>query len=395
MATGQEGAFGENGERISASLEDTPSDSRELLARVDFAPNTDAGIESTLGFRQELGFAGSVESVAAVAIHPEIETAGAEGLDEAVMRTWETMNLGDEFQAEIGAEQVIARFAQSSPNAVAAALPFVTAGWRRGDATVHYGFTTIVPRMQQGSDTEASAWLPAFSVHNGNLAVEHGLHQEIGWERKTDSSALAVLFFADRIDNPTLEAMTHPAPGGQGTIVANALFDRSSGLMRAAGSGFSTVGLMATAERQLPGGNQVRVSYANGDALVIPALQHTPPLSALLASAHPRRAQTYSISLSGILDGTGTRWHASYRWQPEETVTRVASFAAGATDPFLNVHLRQPIVNHREGARSVDVLVDVHNLLAQGFRPFVLNDGSVVIFAQAQRSISGGLAFSF
>ena len=56
MATGNEGTFGESGERITASVENTPSDSRELLARVDFAPGTDAGMESMLGFRQDLGF---------------------------------------------------------------------------------------------------------------------------------------------------------------------------------------------------------------------------------------------------------------------------------------------------------------------------------------------------
>ena len=101
MATGQEGTFGESGERITASVENTPSDSRELLARVDFAPGTDAGMESMLGFRQDLGFAGSVQSVAAIAIHPEIEDGpGADGLDEAAMRTWENMNLGDEFEAK-------------------------------------------------------------------------------------------------------------------------------------------------------------------------------------------------------------------------------------------------------------------------------------------------------
>ena len=54
VATGQEGTFGESGERISATFEDTPSDSRELLARVDFDPNSDAGMESMLGFRQDL-----------------------------------------------------------------------------------------------------------------------------------------------------------------------------------------------------------------------------------------------------------------------------------------------------------------------------------------------------
>jgi hypothetical protein len=37
----------------------------------------------------------------------------------------------------------------------------------------------------------------------------------------------------------------------------------------------------------------------------------------------------------------------------------------------------------------------VNNLLTQGYRPYVLSDGSVLIFAQGQRSFSGGLAFNF
>ena len=37
----------------------------------------------------------------------------------------------------------------------------------------------------------------------------------------------------------------------------------------------------------------------------------------------------------------------------------------------------------------------MRNLLAQGYRPYLLSDGSVLIFAQDQRGISGGLAFTF
>jgi len=395
MATGQEGTFGENGERITTEMQNTPSNSRELLARVDFEPGTDAGLESMLGFRQELGFAGSVQSVAAVAIHPEIEGAGAEGLDEAAVRNWETVHLGDEFEAEVGAEQVVARFAQRSPNTVIAALPYVTAGWRNGESTVRYRMTTVVPGMRSGDESEAATWLPALSVRNGNLALEHGLHQELGWERKTDASGLAFLVYADRMDNPVMEAITRMAAGGDEQIAGNALLDRAGGLMRTAGPGFFTAGVMATAEHRLPGESQIRVSFANGDALVMPASRRAMPVGAVLASAHPRRAQMYSISLSGTLDGTGTRWHASYRWQPEDTVTQVAPFATGAAEPFFNLHLRQPVSCRHEGPRSVDVLVDVHNLLAQGFRPYVLNDGSVLVFAQDQRSVSGGFAFTF
>lgn len=397
MATGQEGAFGESGERISATVEDTPSNSRELLARVDFAPGTNAGMESMLGFRQDLGFSGAVQSVAAVAVHPEIEGSGGEGLDEAAVRSWETLNLGDEFDIEAGSNQVLARFAQNAPSVLAAALPYASVDWREGDSALSYRMTTFVPGRRDAEETEAQAWLPEVSTRSGNLVLEHGLHQELGWERHTDASGLAVLVYADRMDNPVIEAMSHFVPGD--ADAASVLLDRTSGLMHAAGPDFASTGMLATFERRLPGGNQVRLSYSNGDALVMSAVSGGLPrpaaLAQVLAAAHPRRAQMYSLSLSGTLDGTQTHWRASYRWQPEETVTQVAPFALDASEPYLNLHLRQPIHLRRDGTGGFEGLLDVRNLLAQGYRPFLLSDDSLLIFAQDQRSIRAGLSFSF
>jgi len=399
MATGQEGTFGENGERFSASVEDTPVDSRELLARVDFAPDTDAGMESMLGFRQDLGFAGSVQSVAALAIHPEIVTGSAEGpesggLDEAAVRTWETMNLGDALEAEVGSSQVLARFGSNSPNTIAAALPFATVGWRDGASAIRYRMTTIMPGMLAVDDTEAAAWLPQFSERNGELKLAHGLHQEIGWERRTESSGMAVLVYEDQVTNPVVEASARLAAGG--TAPAGVLFDRASGLLRAAGPDYSTAGMEASLEKRLPNGSLIRVSYANGDALVMGAASRPMAAAQALAMAHPRRAQMYSLSLSGTLEGTHTQWRASYRWQPEDTVTRVAPFAADDAEPYFNLHLRQPLrILRGEGEGHVEALLDVNNLLAEGYQPCVLSDGSLLEFAQDQRSVRGGLAFTF
>jgi len=396
MATGQAGTFGESGERFSAAVEDTPSDSRELLARVDFAPGTDAGMESMLGFRQDLGFAGSVQSVAAVAIHPEMDgPEGEEGLDEAAIRTWETLHLGDEFDAEVGSSEVVGRFAGQSPNTVAAALPNAFVDWRDGNSTFGYRMATMLPGPMQSAETQAGAWIPEFSVRNGRLVLERGLHQEIGWERNTDASEMTVLFFADNIRNPVVEAMGYFAGGDSGVAPIAALFDRASGLLRAAGPDFSSEGMVASAERRLPGGNHVRVSYANGDALVMPVLPQPAEMAQVLGAVHPRRAQAYSISLSGTLDGTGTRWQASYRWQPEDTVTEVAPYAADSVQPYLNLRLRQAIHVSRDGSGGIEALLDVRNLLAEGYRPFLLSDGSMLVFAQDQRSIRGGVAFTF
>jgi hypothetical protein len=397
MATGQDGTFGESGERITATIEDTPTDSRELLAQVDFAPDTDAGMESMLGFRQDLGFAGAVQSVAAVAIHPEeADGAGGQGFDEATVRSVETLNLGGLLQAEVGSTEVVGRFEGPSPSTLAVGLPFATVEWRGGNTAVRYRMATMVQNPDADSDNSDGA-MPRFSERAGKLVVERGTHQEIGWQRGTDTTSMAVTVYADTVSDPILEAMTRFATGDADTspIAAAALLDTTSGLLRSAGPSFSTTGVEAAVERRLPGGNRVRLSYANGGALVMPALPGPAAFSQVLATAHARRTQAYSISLSGTLDGTGTRWRASYRWQPDDAVTAVAPFAENAAAPFLNVRLRQPIHLTRDGSGGLEALLEVRNLLAQGYRPYILSDGSLLIFAQDQRGIRAGLAFTF
>ena len=389
MATGQDGTFGETGERFTATVENTPSNSRELLARVDFAPNTDEGLESMLGFRQDLGFAGSVESMAAISIHPVIEGDGAEGLEEASIRSGETINLGDEFEIDAGAQQVMARFSQNSPNTVLAALPFATVAWRGGNSTVAYRVASA-PVGPNQNESQAGYYLPMLSMRDGQLALEHGLHQEISWSRRTNASGVSFLVYSDQIANPVIEA------SGRAASSQAFLSDPMSGLLRGAGQNYSSTGVMAAVEHRVAGGNNIRVVYANGDALVLPAQVHPTALSQVFAAAKPKHAQMYAISLSGTLDGTGTRWHASYRWQPADTVTQLAPYEVSASAPYLNVNIRQPICVHREGANGVNIeaLINLNNLLAQGYRPFLINGGEIV-FAQDQRSIGGGVAFTF
>jgi hypothetical protein len=394
MATGQSGTFGESGERISASVEDTPADSRELLARVDFAPESDAGMESMLGFRQDLGIAGSVQSMAAVTIQPEVEGAGGEGLDEAAVHSHEILHFGDAIDAEVGSTAVIGRLAGPSPSSVTAALPFAAVAWHSGSSTFSYRMTTMAPN-RTSDESQAGAFLPALVERNGYLAIEHGMHNEIGYERHTGNSVMAVLVYADHVDNPVIEAMGRIAAGDSSATSGAVLFDPASNLFRAAGPAFSCAGMQAMVEHSLPGGNRVSVSYADGSAIVMPAMAQAVGLTQVLAAAHPRHAQTYAISFSGTLEGTKTHWRASYSWQPDDTVTEVAPYAMDASAPFLNIMFRQPIHLTRDGSGGLEALLDVRNLLAEGYRPYILSDGSLLIFAQDQRSLGAGLAFTF
>ncbi len=398
MATGQAGTFGESGERLSNTVELTPANSRELLARVDFAPDTDAGMESMLGFRQDLGFAGAVQSVAAIAIHPdEYDGAGDQGVDEAAINTSETMHLGDEFELDAGSTEVIGHMAGDRPARVTAALPFASLEWRDRASTVQYRMATMVPAPESNDQTEAATWLPAVAMRDGDLVLERGLHQEIGYERQTDTSGVAVKVYADNIDNPVLEAMGRAAGGNLSNTGAPsaALIDPGSGMIRSAAPGFSATGVSASFERQIAGSNRIAVSYASGSALVMPALPNSATIQQMTAAARAHRAQAYTLSFSGILDGTHTRWRASYRWQPENTVTEVAPYAVNSAPPYLNIQIRQPIHLTRDGSGGFEALLDVRNLLAQGYRPYILSDGSLLIFAQGQRAVRGGVAFTF
>jgi len=393
MATGQAGTFGEAGERFSATVENTPENSRELLARVDFDPDTDAGMESMLGFRQDLGYAGSVQSVAAIAVRPEIEGAGQQGLTEAVVSSRETMHFGDLADAEAGSTEALVR---ASAGTVAQAMPFATVAWRRGSSTVLYRMDTMI--QDPGSDGPQDAAMPRYTVRNGDLVLEHGMHQEIGWERSTEASETAVLFYSDDVENPVLEASAHfaggSAPASSMSQNGAMLFDPESGLLRVAGPHYSAAGFRASMQHHLPGNSLIRASYTSGDAVVMPALPQA-EFSQLIAAAHTRRVQAYALSLSGTLDGTSTRWMASYRWQPDDTVTPIAPFAMEALAPYLNLRLCQKIHKSRDGSSGVEALVEVRNLLAQGYRPYLLGDGSILIFAQDQRGFTGGLAFTF
>ena len=206
---------------------------------------------------------------------------------------------------------------------------------------------------------------------------------------------MTVLVYGDNIDNPVMQAMGHLVGGNSGPVAATMLFDPMSGLMQAAGPDFSSAGMLASMDHRLPGGNQVRLSYANGNALTIGETTAPVGLTELLASAHPSYVQSYSISLSGTLDGSGTRWQASYRWQPEDTFTSVAPFALNAPQPYLSIRLRQCLHPRSDGTGGLQALIDLHNLLAQGYRPYMLSDGSLLFFAQNQRGIRGGPGLPF
>jgi hypothetical protein len=69
--------------------------------------------------------------------------------------------------------------------------------------------------------------------------------------------------------------------------------------------------------------------------------------------------------------------------------------SAGQTDPFLDLFFRQPIPGTASLPGHMDILVEIRNLLAQGYVPVFGQDGRTVYLVQSARAVRGGVAFSF
>ena len=67
----------------------------------------------------------------------------------------------------------------------------------------------------------------------------------------------------------------------------------------------------------------------------------------------------------------------------------------GQVDPYLSVFIRQPLPASSFIPGKMDALLDLRNLLAQGYMPVAGPDGRNVYMVQSARSMRGGLAFTF
>ena len=108
-------------------------------------------------------------------------------------------------------------------------------------------------------------------------------------------------------------------------------------------------------------------------------------------SLAPQVAQTATIALRGRVVRSGTRIRASYRWQPTRLVTAVNPYASFGDQAYFSCHLRQALRLGSLLPNGLDATVDVTNLMAQGYRPFLSADGQTLFLAQSPRTVQGGI----
>ncbi|MGA9606972.1 MAG: carboxypeptidase-like regulatory domain-containing protein [Rouxiella badensis] len=382
--------FAQAGPHHAFAIERSSAVGGHLILRASLSPQPVNSSEYTAGYELALGPERQIYNVATVQQMSEIEGAGgSRGLSALHRRSAEAVNLGPNASLEVGNEvQSVRGAAETSTSS----LPFVNAVWHDDRRRISYRLATS-PEMQNAGDMADSTTLqPMFSEQDGRVRMQRGLHQELRLEDDTASRRTLVAFYQDEVQNPVI------AGGGwvsqQDLAGGDMLYDPVGQGFRVTGHGYTTGGIRASLEQKV-GGTWATVSYVEGKALAFDSPESTVTLDEAVQGITQRKTQAITASLDGRVAHTGTSWRISYRWQPLDTVTPVAVYDSFGQGAYLNLLIRQPVHCGHLLPNGTEALVDVRNLLAQGYRPFVTRDGSTLYFAQTERSIQGGLSFTF
>jgi hypothetical protein len=244
--------------------------------------------------------------------------------------------------------------------------------------------------MDRGFDldpVDGNESAPRVSIVAYSPAVEHARHQELSLSRRMGKTNLQIAAYMDRISDPALTGV-----GEFSTDNGNVLPDMYSGTFTYQGNDFRAQGVRFVAQRQLTSKITGTMDYEYGGVLDLA----TPNVSLanVSQSSVVRHRQSVAGKITGTVPKTRTRWMASYRWINGEALTPIDMFnaSAGRVDPYFSLFFRQAIPGTGFFPNHIEAIVDLRNLLAQGYVPVLGNDGHTVYLVQ---SVSGGLGVHF
>ena len=304
-----------------------------------------------------------------------------------------SMTFGESLELDYGGETEMVQYKERATSY----HPFATVAVHPGKNTVlQYRYATSAPslRRAKGFDTapaDLSESSPHLTMTAGGQRVERANHHELSASQRIGNHKLQLALFSDSIHNAALTGT-----GARFTQDTNALIgDPYSGNFYYNGGNLRTQGVRAVYSHPLAGGIDATVDYAYGGVLTAP--ESLVQVSQSSTSLITVKRHSAAAKLSGTVASSGTKVIGSYRWLSGSALTPVDMFnaSAGETDPFLSFFIRQPIPTMRFLPGGLEALIDVRNLLAQGYRPVLSADGSTVYLVQGTRSIRAGLTFNF
>ncbi|HEY7352187.1 MAG TPA: carboxypeptidase-like regulatory domain-containing protein [Terriglobales bacterium] len=313
-------------------------------------------------------------------------------LEALALTTSDDVALGDVLELKFGSELQTIQFMGK----VTAFRPFGSvAAHLSPDTIVEYRYSSSRPdsRADKGFETapaDLSESDPRVSMTGYNPALERAHHQELAVSHREGNTSMQAAFYSDRLVDPALTGV-----GEFESSTGDVLPDVYSGTFSYEGRNLDTRGFRLVLQQKLADDVSATLNYSYGGVLDIDGDKMT--LENVRDHSVTRNRHAIAAKLSGTTPHTKTRWVASYGWTSGRALTSVDMFNAspGQAEPFLNVFFRQPVPCTRSLPGHMDIVVEIRNLLAQGYVPVFGQDGRTVYLVQSARAVRGGLAFNF
>lgn len=314
-----------------------------------------------------------------------------QGLQAVGLTTQDDMTVGDILELKFGSElqtiQFMGRFT--------AFRPFGTADLHLSRNTVvEYRYASSRPSSTMANDSEGGVTDlgdgPRVSMASFAPALERAHHQEVSVSQRIGKTNVQAAYFSDHVTNTVLTGVGAVGVGG-----GELLPDVDSGTFSYQGQNLDTNGMRLVVQRKLASDLTATLDYAYGGVLDLskPDVELHDARESLTAA----RRHAVSGKISGHIPGCKTHWTTSYGWMSGRGLTPVDMFNAspGQSDPYLNVFVRQPLPGLGFLPVHMEAMLDLRNLLAQGYVPVMGQDGRTVYLVQSARSVRGGVAFIF
>ncbi|MBZ5704995.1 MAG: carboxypeptidase-like regulatory domain-containing protein [Acidobacteriia bacterium] len=308
------------------------------------------------------------------------------------LTTSDDFTVGNVLELKFGSELQTIQFM----GRVSALRPFGSADLHLSPNTVvEYSYTTSQPdgRLEKGFESapaDLSESGPHVSIAGFSPAVERAHHQELSVSRRLGKTNLQFAVYADRVTDPALTGIGEPSGDSE-----EVLPDLYSGTFTYQGRNLDTRGLRIVLQRKVTSDITATLDYGYGGVLDL----SKPDVNLEDAREWTVTQNRHSLAakVSGAVPRSKTRWIASYRWVSGQALTPVDMFNAspGQADPYLNIFLRQPIPGTGFLPGHMEAMIDVRNLLAQGYVPVLGQDGHTVYLVQSARAVRGGVSFTF
>ena len=253
---------------------------------------------------------------------------------------------------------------------VTAFRPFGSADLHLSPNTVlEYRYATSEPdsRVEKGFESapaDLSESGPHMSMAGFSTTLERAHHHEVSLSRRMGNTNLQVAMYSDRVADPALTGV-----GDVSSDSGDVLPDVYSETFTYRGKELDAHGMRVVLQRKLASDLTATLDYGYGGVL---------DLSNRMSPCRTRAATPMCVTATPPRRNSAAHcpapkhsWITSYRWISGQALTPVDMFndSAGQSDPYLNIYLRQPIPGTGFLPGHMDAVIDVRNLLAQGYVP--------------------------